>query len=96
MHHLNYREKIPPPPTRQDFDQASQVAESAIQCMSMNADWVYHNLNTNKKPCVVDPKTGQLEFYVPTGKSYTYCGMYMWRRAAHQASQVGQKACNFM
>ena len=48
-----------------NFDQASQVAESAIQCLLMNADWVYNALFTNKQPCVLDPKTGKLEHYIP-------------------------------
>ena len=54
--------------SQSDFDQAFQVAESAIQCMSMSADWVYHTLNANKKPCIVAPTSGELEFYVPRGQ----------------------------
>ena len=54
-------------PHQTEFQQACQVAQNAKQCLSMNADWVYHTLSTNKKPCVLDPSNGQLEFYVTKG-----------------------------
>ena len=31
---------------------------------------VYHTLSSNKKPCVLDPARGQLEFYAIQGKSF--------------------------
>ena len=55
-------------PHQSEFEQACQDTENAVQCLSMNADWVYHTLSSNKKPCVLDPATGQLEFYNPEGK----------------------------
>ena len=56
------------------FEQACQVAQNAILCLSMSTDWVYHTFSNKSQPSVLDPLTGQLEVYNHEGK-YSYSNL---------------------